>query len=61
VPINMKDYTVQGGLATSEEMCAAFLYIYPQIPMTICNAAPFRGLSIVGKMLGVESFRWVFV
>ena len=30
----------QGGLETEKEMCLAFIYYYPKIPLTFCETAP---------------------
>ena len=44
----------QGGIKTSEEMCASFLYYYPRIPLEICNSGPATGINIVKDMVGAN-------
>jgi len=31
---------MKGGLSTEKEMCVAFLYYYPKIPLALCQTVP---------------------
>ena len=41
---------MQGGSSTEQEMCLAFVLVYPAIPMTLCASTPRPGplLSSLG-------------
>ena len=46
---------MQGGLSTEKEMCVGFLYYYPKIPLTLCEASPtFRDLMSYFQIEKVE-------
>ncbi|CAK8671995.1 unnamed protein product [Clavelina lepadiformis] len=49
-----KKTLTESGLATTEEMCLAFVMYYPKIPLNHCTSVPVTGAAedILGPMLG---------